>query len=148
METTVAVSRLIVSGAVDRFPNLKLLISHAGAALPSLIGRLDSCVEHDAAVSNRLLHKPTDYLKRFYFDAISYGSASLDCLISLVGHDRIMFGTDNPFFAPLAVPHDQLAESDVSWPSTTKVREVVVGLGEDEAKCVLSNNATRILGLE
>ncbi len=46
-ETTVAVSRLIVSGTLDKIPNLKLFLAHAGAALPSLIGRLDSCVEHD-----------------------------------------------------------------------------------------------------
>jgi aminocarboxymuconate-semialdehyde decarboxylase len=46
-ETTVAISRLIISGALDEIPNLKLLIAHAGAALPSLIGRLDSCVAHD-----------------------------------------------------------------------------------------------------
>ncbi len=46
-ETTVAVSRLIVSGTLDKVKNLKLLVAHAGAALPSLIGRLDSCVAHD-----------------------------------------------------------------------------------------------------
>lgn len=147
METTVAVSRLIVSGAVDQFPNLKLLISHAGAALPSLIGRLDSCVAHDAAVHNRLKHAPSDYLKRFYFDAISYSGAALDCLISQVGVDRIMFGTDNPFFAPLDVPHSLLADSDVKWPSTSKVRTVVSNLGEEQAKMVLSSNAQKILCL-
>lgn len=46
-ETTVAISRLIVTGTLDRIPNLKLLVAHAGAALPGLIGRLDSCVAHD-----------------------------------------------------------------------------------------------------
>ena len=46
-ETTVSISRLIVSGTLDKVPNLKILVAHAGAALPSLIGRLDSCVEHD-----------------------------------------------------------------------------------------------------
>jgi predicted TIM-barrel fold metal-dependent hydrolase len=46
-ETTAAVSRLIVTGVLDEIPNLKILIAHAGAALPSLIGRLDSCVAHD-----------------------------------------------------------------------------------------------------
>lgn len=147
METTVAVSRLIVSGVVDQFPNLKLLVSHAGAALPSLIGRLDSCVAHDAAVHNRLKHPPTEYLKRFYFDAISYGGPALDTLIAQVGVDRIMFGTDNPFFAPLDVPHSELAESDVQWPSTTKVRDVVNGLGSVGQKKVLFENATRILSL-
>lgn len=46
-ETTVSISRLIVSGTLDKVPNLKLLVAHAGAALPALIGRLDSCVAHD-----------------------------------------------------------------------------------------------------
>ncbi len=46
-ETTVSISRLIVSGTLDRVKNLKILVAHAGAALPSLIGRLDSCVAHD-----------------------------------------------------------------------------------------------------
>lgn len=46
-ETTVCVSRLIVSGTLDKISKLKLLVAHAGAALPSLIGRLDSCVAHD-----------------------------------------------------------------------------------------------------
>lgn len=46
-ETTVSIARLIVSGTLDRVKNLKLLVAHAGAALPSLIGRLDSCVAHD-----------------------------------------------------------------------------------------------------
>ena len=46
-ETTAAVSRLIVTGVLDEIPKLKILVAHAGAALPSLIGRLDSCVAHD-----------------------------------------------------------------------------------------------------
>lgn len=46
-ETTVCVCRLIVTGRLDQLPKLKLLVAHAGAALPALIGRLDSCVYHD-----------------------------------------------------------------------------------------------------
>ena len=56
-------------------PCLKLLVAHAGAALPSLIGRLDSCVVHDVAVANRLQRAPSEYLKDMYFDAISYRSS-------------------------------------------------------------------------
>jgi aminocarboxymuconate-semialdehyde decarboxylase len=50
-ETTVSIARLIVSGTLDQVPDLKLLVAHAGAALPSLIGRLDSCVAHDIGES-------------------------------------------------------------------------------------------------
>jgi hypothetical protein len=50
---------LIVSGTLDQVKNLKLLVAHAGAALPSLIGRLDSCVAHDIGKSkaNRFANK-------------------------------------------------------------------------------------------
>jgi predicted TIM-barrel fold metal-dependent hydrolase len=117
-ETTVCVSRLITSGMMDKVPNLKLLVAHAGAALPSLIGRLDSCVEHDHAICNRLQHKPSDYFKKMYFDAISYDGNALETLVNQVGSDRIVFGTDNPFFPPLHTDDYNKAE----WPSTTKVK--------------------------
>jgi len=103
---------------------LKLFIAHAGASLPSLIGRLDSCVFHDEAVANRLRKAPSEYLKDMYFDAISYGAPQLQTLITLVGEDRIVFGTDNPFFPP---PGKNIHE-DVStqlWPSTVKVHETI-----------------------
>lgn len=159
-ETTVAVSRLIVSGTLDRIPKLKLLVAHAGAALPALIGRLDSCVAHDIgksffvtlcgvyyvtiAVANRLQQKPSDYLKNMYFDAISYGTPALQSLISQVGEDRIMFGTDNPFFPPVGAKDVTRAE----WPSTTKVYTTIEGLNNEKAKQkILTGNAVKILGL-
>lgn len=145
-ETTICVSRLIVSGTLDKVPNLKLLVAHAGAALPSLIMRLDSCVAHDVAIANRLQEKPSDYMKKMYFDAISYGTPSLTALIEMVGDDRIMFGTDNPFFPP-----DVSGEIDVTtleWPSTKKVLSTIEALRwEESKKKILSTNADRILGL-
>lgn len=127
-ETTVCVSRLIVSGTLDQVPNLKLLVAHAGAALPGLIGRLDSCVAHDLAVANKLKQAPSAYLKNMFFDAISYHPLALQMLVNMVGEDRIMFGTDNPFFPPLGVPDVVNAR----WPSTEKVQ---VGIDQ------LKNNA-------
>jgi len=143
-ETTVAISRLIVSGRLDEIPNLKILIAHAGAALPSLIGRLDSCVEHDLTIANRLSKKPTDYLKGMYFDAVSYSPTALSSLVELVGADRIMFGTDNPFFPPLGVDDIFTAQ----WPSTVKVHECINALpSEEHQKLILYQNAKRLLGI-
>jgi aminocarboxymuconate-semialdehyde decarboxylase len=172
-ETTVAVSRLIVSGTLDKIPNLKLLVAHAGAALPSLIGRLDSCVAHDlgmlrmllsfvfltiflvfvpfyalrslvSAIANRLSHTPSDYLKKMYFDAISYDQTALEGLVKLVGSDRIMFGTDNPFFPPLNVPDIMTAQ----WPSTVKVSQCISTLSKvEDQKNISYQNAKRLLGI-
>lgn len=146
-ETTVSVSRLIVSGTFDKLPNLKIMVAHAGAALPSLIGRLDSCVAHDLAVANRLQHEPSTYFKKLYFDAISYGSVQLQGLIDQVGVDRIVFGTDNPFFPP---PNLQpgVAVCDQSWPSTVKVIDTISSLkSSTEKQKILAANATKLFSL-
>jgi len=140
-ETTLSVSRLIVTGTLDKLPRLKLLVAHAGAALPSLIGRLDSCVFHDVAIANRLKHAPSEYLKHMYFDAISYSSPAMEHLISLVGEDRIMFGTDNPFFPP---PNTKDVIS-AQWPSTNKVWNVLDSLSSQKRAKIVRENALKLL---
>jgi aminocarboxymuconate-semialdehyde decarboxylase len=47
LETTTAVTRLILSGALDRHPGLTLILAHGGGALPYLAGRLDACTQQD-----------------------------------------------------------------------------------------------------
>ena len=97
-ETTIAITRLVLSGIYDRVPRLKLLIAHAGACLPALSGRLDSCVQHDPIVALRLKKHPSEYLRMMWFDAIGYSPASLKCAAELLGQEapkRLLFGTDN-----------------------------------------------------
>lgn len=97
-----------------------------------------------AAIANRLQQEPSEYLKKMYFDAVSYSTPALQSLVSQVGADRIMFGTDNPFFPPLGV--DDIGQA--VWPSTEKVYTTINGLGDkDVATKILTGNATRILNL-
>ena len=77
-----------------------------------------------------------------HFDAISYGAPALRSLIDQVGEDRIMFGTDNPFFPP--------AEGDVNvkWPSAVKVLDTIEELKSASLQLkIMSQNAERILGV-
>lgn len=110
-ETTVAVSRLILSGTMDKVPDLKLLLAHTGGTLPFLAGRLDSCYKHDPHLVGKLQHMPSDYLRRMYYDGISYHYPTLDCAAQMVGSDRIMFGTDHPFFPPPGVVSSRRASA-------------------------------------
>ncbi|KAK5239346.1 hypothetical protein LTR16_012049, partial [Cryomyces antarcticus] len=48
LETTIAVTRMLLSGVFDRFQKLKVLLAHSGGTLPFLAGRIESCVAHDA----------------------------------------------------------------------------------------------------
>jgi predicted TIM-barrel fold metal-dependent hydrolase len=96
------------------------------------------------AIAHRLQKDPSEYLKKMYFDAVSYSTPALQSLVTQVGADRIMFGTDNPFFPPLGVADIGAA----SWPSTEKVYTTINGLGDKATtEKILTGNATRILGL-
>ena len=95
-DTTLAITRLVFDGFVDRYPDLKLIVAHGGAALPYLVGRLEKGDEVELASRRRMIAHPTDYLRRLSYDCITYDLGALRYLISVVGADRVMFGTDWP----------------------------------------------------
>ncbi|HEY0185413.1 MAG TPA: amidohydrolase family protein [Rhodopila sp.] len=143
-ETTAAITRLILGGALDRFPGLRLMIAHAGGVLPYLAGRLDACVAGDAHSPVRLRHEPSAYLRSLYFDAIGYQAPTLTLLISLVGADRIMFGTDHPFFPP------HVANADLEtteWHSPKVHRTVLSELGPQAEATILRGSAMAALNI-
>src|SRR2546421_4481060 len=91
-DTTIAVARLLFSGHLTRFPGVKLLLSHAGGALPYALGRLKS---------NQAIHAeyadPLDGFRRLYFDTVLFEPRALRFLCDVVGADRVMLGSDYPF---------------------------------------------------
>jgi aminocarboxymuconate-semialdehyde decarboxylase len=98
-DTTLAVGSLIWSGVLDRFPALKLILSHGGGTFPQLMGRFD-CMHarsnHDATgIASKAA--PSTYLRRMYYDTILHDPAALRHLASLVKVDRIVIGTDDSF---------------------------------------------------
>ena len=96
VETTVALSHLIFTGVLDRFPRLKLVAAHGGGYLPTYIGRSDHAwqVREDA---RGCLEPPSAYLRRMWFDALVYTPGALRHLVAAVGADRVVLGTDHPF---------------------------------------------------
>ncbi|KAG9049653.1 hypothetical protein FS837_009624 [Tulasnella sp. UAMH 9824] len=131
METTIAITRLILSGVYDRHPSLKILLAHSGGCLPQLSSRLSSCVTHDPIVAGRLKHDVRWYLGKLWFDAVAYGPEELEFVSAVIGRaqrytdahadvstqtaltadsaqsakqegaGRMLWGTDHPFFPPL-----------------------------------------------
>jgi aminocarboxymuconate-semialdehyde decarboxylase len=95
-DTTLAVTRMVFDGFLDRHPNLRLIVAHGGAALPYLVGRLEKGDEVELASRRRMTAHPTDYLRRMYYDCITYDLGALRYLISVVGAERVLFGTDWP----------------------------------------------------
>ncbi|OLL24706.1 2-amino-3-carboxymuconate-6-semialdehyde decarboxylase [Neolecta irregularis DAH-3] len=139
-ETTVAVTRLILSGTFDKFPKLKILLAHSGGVLPYLYGRIDSCVMHDPQVNNRLKELPSYYLKNnFFYDAVGYSQENLELLRSFVGDEGILFGTDYPFFPPL--------NSAPEWQSVNMNKRAISSQDSEFVLKAMGRNAEKIFDL-
>ncbi|MGH6682878.1 MAG: amidohydrolase family protein, partial [Pseudolabrys sp.] len=95
-DTTLAFTRMIFYGFFDQYPNMKLIASHGGAALPYLVGRFEMGDAVEIPSRRKMKRKPTDYLRHIYYDCITYDPGALQYLVSVAGAEQVMFGTDWP----------------------------------------------------
>lgn len=97
VDTTVQVTRLIWNGFFDRH-DLDLLIAHMGGALPYLVGRLERGRQRFRAEAGTPPERPMiEYVREFYYDAISFHAPAVGAALETVGADHLLFGTDYPF---------------------------------------------------
>ncbi|CAF3445325.1 hypothetical protein SNK03_008671 [Fusarium graminearum] len=151
METTIAVARMYLAGVFDKVPDLRMILAHSGGTLPFLAGRIESCIMHDGqflregklAKGRRTVW---DVLKeQIYLDAVIYSEVGLKAAIQASGADRLMFGTDHPFFPPLT------SDEQGEWESVSLNAEAViraVGQGTGDCENVMGMNAVKILRLD
>ncbi|HYV20014.1 MAG TPA: amidohydrolase family protein [Verrucomicrobiae bacterium] len=96
-DTTRAVANLIYSGTLERCPDLRIILSHAGGTVPFLAGRL-TLGDLVPALRQNAPQGSTAYLKRLYYDtAISANPYTLNSLQELVDPSHILFGSDTPY---------------------------------------------------
>ena len=98
-ETTRVAVNLILKGVLNRFPNIKFILSHAGGTLPFLSHRISI---FDDATSHRENYPEgaNFYIKRFWFDtALSADSIPLNGLRSIADPSKILFGSDYPYIS-------------------------------------------------
>jgi len=104
-ETAMCLMRLILSGAFDRYPRLKIILGHLGEALPFLMERIDfPYVKPWVNPEDRpeLQRKPSDILKENVYVTTSgnYYKPAFMCTYEAMGIDRILLGTDYPYEEP------------------------------------------------
>ena len=95
-DTSLAVARCIYDGFFDRYPNLKLIASHGGGALPYLVGRLDICWDNIPAARSKTAEPPRNYMRRIYVDSVVFRQDVLDMCVSVCGPDNVLYGSDYP----------------------------------------------------
>jgi aminocarboxymuconate-semialdehyde decarboxylase len=90
-ETTV-VARLMLSGVMDEFPNLKICISHGGGMMPFQWGRFEKAIEQAPDVKAK--QSPREYLKRIYFDTLVHDLQARQFLVEFSGVDNLVIGSN------------------------------------------------------
>jgi len=97
-DTTRAAVNLLFSGALERFPNIRFILSHAGGTLPFLAWRLSVAPMIDKRLKQRSREQIFAGLKTFWYDnALASGIEAMGTLSRIAARDRILFGSDWPF---------------------------------------------------
>jgi aminocarboxymuconate-semialdehyde decarboxylase len=91
---TVLATKLMMSGLLDKYPKLEMVLPHAGGAFPYLAGRIEHFFSHFPNQHISLARPFRDYLPRFYYDYLIYYPEAFQFLVTMVGKDRIVVGTD------------------------------------------------------
>jgi aminocarboxymuconate-semialdehyde decarboxylase len=97
LETTIAASHLIFDGVLQRNPKLKIVLPHAGGYLAHYWARMDHAYRARPDCRTVLKKAPSTYLKKMYFDTISFDPQMLRHLIDQYGPGHVLLGTDYPY---------------------------------------------------
>ncbi len=103
-ETTLAMTHLVFSGVMEKYPDLKVITHHGGGLVPYYEQRIvQHYAKHDMVISggnsfqNNIVEPPIEYYKKFYCDTAIHGNVpALMLAKSFFGADRVMFGADMP----------------------------------------------------
>jgi len=128
--TTMMIERMILKGMFEKHKNLRLCLSHGGGLVAYNIWRLDHAFGQRPEFRKNISQKPSEYLKKIYFDTILHSVAAIDYLIRAVGADRVVIGTDYPMAMGDFDPVGKITELKISEQERSQV------LGTNAAKAI------------
>jgi len=114
-DTTLAAAKLVFAGVPDRYPNIKWVLGHLGGAIPYLAERLDRGWEAFPDCRADIEYKPTEYLRRFYYDGVNFDPRAVRLAVDFAGADHVLAASDYPHqIGSIPKMKSSLAELDVS----------------------------------
>ena len=95
IEDTIAVVHLITKGIPQKFPNMKIINTHLGGALPMLLQRLDNQYTWENPSTPPT---PSKTARMMWYDTVGHGyDPALKAAVDSIGAERLVFGTDYPY---------------------------------------------------
>lgn len=142
-ETAAAVTRLVFSGVLEKYPNLKFITHHCGGMIPYLEQRIIGAYDHaemlrKAKYKQGLTQSPIEYFKKFYYDTSIYGNTSgLMCAHAFCGTEHLLFGTDFPYDSQFGERYTRQTIQSIEQ----------MDISDLEKKMIFEDNARRLLRL-
>ncbi|MEP0201747.1 MAG: amidohydrolase family protein [Halioglobus sp.] len=131
LESTIALSHLIFSGALEAMPNLKLCVAHGGGYLSGYWGRMDHAYQAREDCREHISKSPSSYLRNVWLDTLVFDPDELESLVRTHGAEKLCMGTDYPF--------------DMGEPDPVGFHK---NLSSDVKAKILGLNAAELLGIE
>jgi OH-DDVA meta-cleavage compound hydrolase len=138
-EETIAVYGLVTSSVLDDFPQLKVVISHGGGAMPYQIGRFEA-----GSIRPDVKRRFSEGMRRLYYDTVLYSEGALRLLIETVGAERCLFASECPGVGSKKRHADDAHTMD-------HVAPMIAGfdwLSPAEKKKIFEDNARKVFGLK
>jgi aminocarboxymuconate-semialdehyde decarboxylase len=128
-DTTLAAASIVFGGVADRYPDLRVVLVHAGGFYPYQAGRFQRALAVQSGPTPKT--SALDALRWFHYDTITHMPDALTYLVDLVGAERIVLGSDAPF--------------DVGDPApVASVR--AARLASEAESAILESNAVKLFG--
>ena len=111
VDTSIAMLRLILSGTLERHPDLLIVHPHCGGVLPYLMPRVEEQTEVKRRGREHIRKPPGEYYRSVYLDLVSPSTLAMEFAYRSAAPDRLLFGSDHPWVKIEAIlTHvDQLA---------------------------------------
>ncbi len=133
VEDTISVMHLITYGIPTRYPNIKIINSHLGGALPMLLQRADDQYRWEVPGTPE---PPSVAARRIWYDTVGHGHVpALRYAIDSLGADRLLLGTDFPY-----------ENGDVFVRAVDYIQDPQID--PSAARAILDHNAGALLGID
>ncbi|HZW57924.1 MAG TPA: amidohydrolase family protein [Nitrososphaerales archaeon] len=135
-DSTLAISRLIFDGTLEKYSKLKIVLPHLGSVVPYILSRIDietrragDFLEGYKSPLGDKKSFASYFSERVYVDTVSHQGPAYNLALEMLGRDKLLLGSDYPYSL---------------WEETVHAIEKL-GLSEEDREAIYSRNAERLL---
>jgi aminocarboxymuconate-semialdehyde decarboxylase len=140
-DTSTVAALLIVTGTLDKYPNLQVVLPHAGGAFPYIAGRVQHRIERQKFPLKRPFR---DYFEQLHYDTMTYYPETLRFLIDFAGADHILIGTDSSYNRSALDRSGPGRQGRYEWPNALVE---YLNLPKEKEEAILRGNAAKLFRL-